>query len=175
VVGGREPLAVGVGHPPRLAQLSKAPPRDLRRLPWRGAACCHRRLGDTGVLTALKLAKRFEVTGNLGETGSLSGQELGVRWPGPTTGRVTIDRVRPVPRAGPGAAPYTNTERAGPAGPHGRSARGRRTTQVPFDILVISTGVTNGFWRRPHWQTADRSMRTCARCTSASRVWARSR
>jgi NADH dehydrogenase FAD-containing subunit len=27
--------------------------------------------------------------------------------------------------------------------------------QVPYDILVIATGVTNGFWRRPHLQSAD--------------------
>src|SRR3546814_285400 len=36
-------------------------------------------LGDTGVLTALKLAKRFEVTGISAKPGLLSGQELGVR------------------------------------------------------------------------------------------------
>ncbi len=36
-------------------------------------------LGDTGVLTAIKLARDFEVTGVSVKPGLLSGQELGVR------------------------------------------------------------------------------------------------
>lgn len=113
-------------------------------------------LGDTGVLTALKLAKRFEVTGISAKPGLLSGQELGVRvarpddwardyWTGFDRFR-GLDRVRTVHGTLTGldlAGRTVSVDRAGTVG------------QEPYDILVISTGVTNGFWRTPDWQTAD--------------------
>lgn len=34
------------------------------------------------------------------------------------------------------------------------AADGTETVE-PFDVLLISTGTTNGFWRRPTLQTAD--------------------
>lgn len=113
-------------------------------------------LGDTGVLTAIKLARRFDVVGISAKPGLISGQELGVRvarpddwardyWTGFDRFR-GLDRVRTV---------------------HGVLAGvdlARRTVSVdvdgeardePYDALVISTGVTNGFWRQPGWQTAE--------------------
>ncbi|MBJ7464110.1 MAG: FAD-dependent oxidoreductase [Mycolicibacterium sp.] len=113
-------------------------------------------LGDTGVLTALKLARRFEVTGISAKPGLLSGQELGVRvarphewardyWTGFDRFR-GLDRVRTVHGTLTGldlSARTVGVDRAG------------TVEQVPYDILVISTGVTNGFWRRPHLQSAD--------------------
>lgn len=113
-------------------------------------------LGDTGVLTALKLAKRFEVTGISAKPGLLSGQELGVRiarphewardyWTGFERFR-GLDRVRTLHGTLTGldlAARTVGVDRSG------------AVEQVPYDILVISTGVTNGFWRRPHLQSAD--------------------
>ena len=112
-------------------------------------------LGDTGVLTALKLAKRFQVTGISAKPGLLSGQELGVRvarphewardyWTGFDRFR-GLDRVHTVHGTLTGldmAARTVAVDRAG------------AVEQVPYDILVISTGVTNGFWRRPHLQSA---------------------
>lgn len=112
-------------------------------------------LGDTGVLTALKLAKRFQVTGISAKPGLLSGQELGVRvarphewardyWTGFDRFR-GLDRVHTVHGTLTGldmAARTVAVDRAG------------TVEQVPYDILVISTGVTNGFWRRPHLQSA---------------------
>lgn len=113
-------------------------------------------LGDTGVLTALKLAKRFQVTGISAKPGLLSGQELGVRVARPQdwvrdywTGFDRfhgLDRVRTVHGILTGLDPARRTvevDRAGAA------------EKVPYDILVISTGVTNGFWRRPDRQTAE--------------------
>jgi NADH dehydrogenase FAD-containing subunit len=113
-------------------------------------------LGDTGVLTALKLAKRFEVTGISAKPGLLSGQELGVRvarphewardyWTGFDRFR-GLDRVRTVHGRLNGldlAARAVSVDCSGTA------------QQIPYDILVISTGVTNGFWRRPDLQSAE--------------------
>lgn len=113
-------------------------------------------LGDTGVLAALKLAGRFEVTGVSAKPGLLSGQELGVRiarpqewardyWTGFDRFR-GLDRVRTLHGTLTGLdldAGVVGVDRSGSA------------EQVRYDILVISTGVTNGFWRRPHLQSAD--------------------
>lgn len=113
-------------------------------------------LGDTGVLAALKLAGRFEVTGISAKPGLLSGQELGVRiarpdewardyWTGFDRFR-GLDRVRTVHGTLNGldlSARTVGVDRDG------------ADDNVPYDILVISTGVTNGFWRRPHLQSAD--------------------
>ena len=140
----------------KLAQLSKTRPEDgtagyrggMQRVVIAG-------LGDTGVLTALKLAKRFEVTGISAKPGLLSGQELGVRiarprewardyWTGFDRFR-GLDRVRTLHGTLSGldlGARTVDVEIAG------------TVEQVPYDILVISTGVTNGFWRRPHLQSA---------------------
>ncbi|MDF2585488.1 MAG: pyridine nucleotide-disulfide oxidoreductase, partial [Mycobacterium sp.] len=98
-------------------------------------------LGDTGVLTALKLAKRFEVTGISAKPGLLSGQELGVRvarphewardyWTGFDRFR-GLDRVRTVHGRLTGldlAARAVSVDCSGTA------------QQIPYDILVISTG-----------------------------------
>lgn len=113
-------------------------------------------LGDTGVLTAIKLARHFEVTGISAKPGLLSGQELGVRiarpqewardyWTGFERFR-GLDRVRTVHGTLAGLDLADRTVRVEAAD---------TVRHEPYDILVISTGVSNGFWRRPHWQTAD--------------------
>ncbi|MHA3024663.1 FAD-dependent oxidoreductase [Mycobacterium sp. BMJ-28] len=110
-------------------------------------------LGDTGVLTAIKLAREFDVVGISAKPGLVSGQELGMRvarpddwardyWIGFERFR-GLDRVRTVHGVLTGVDLTTRTvsvDRAGTA------------QQEPFDALVISTGVANGFWRQPGWQ-----------------------
>ncbi|MCV7253259.1 FAD-dependent oxidoreductase [Mycobacterium hackensackense] len=113
-------------------------------------------LGDTGVLTAIRLARRFDVVGISVKPGLVSGQELGVRVARPDDwardywiefGRFRgLDRVRTVHGVLTGVdltARTVHVDRAGDA------------TVEPYDALVIATGVTNGFWRRPVWQTAE--------------------
>lgn len=122
-------------------------------------------LGDTGVLTAIRLARRFDVVGVSVNPGLVSGQELGTRlarpddwarnyWIGFDRFR-ELDRVRTVHGALTGADLSARTVSV-------RDADG--TTRVePYDALVISTGVTNGFWRQPVLQSArdvDTGLRT---------------
>lgn len=113
-------------------------------------------LGDTGVLTALKVARRFQVTGISAKPGLLSGQELGMRvarpqewahdyWTGFDRFR-GLDRVHTVHGTLTGLDLERRTVEVEGAG---------TTERLPYDILVISTGVTNGFWRRPDRQSAE--------------------
>lgn len=114
-------------------------------------------LGDIGVLTAIKLAKHAEVTGISSKPGLVSGQELGWRLARPDDwarhnwipfGRFRgLDRVRTVHGTLTGADLAAKTVSV-------ECADGTKTA-VPYDALVIATGVSNGFWRRPMLQTAD--------------------
>jgi apoptosis-inducing factor 2 len=117
-------------------------------------------LGDSGVLTAIRLARRtgdFQVTGISTKPGLLSGQELGVRLARPTEWARDywipfekfhgLDRVRTVQARLTGLDPADRTVSA-------LAADGVELTE-PYDALVISTGVSNGFWRRPDIQSAD--------------------
>ena len=58
-----------------------------------------------------------------------------------------LDRVRTV---------HGDADRGRPGGPHGarRAAPTARPVAEDYDALVISTGVTNGFWRQPTLQSA---------------------
>lgn len=108
-------------------------------------------LGDSGVLTAIRLARRFEVVGVSSAPGLVSGQELGFRLTRPREwardywipfGRFRgLDRVRTVHGTLTGADLLARTVTV-------RDAAGSERRE-PFDILVISTGVRNGFWRAP--------------------------
>lgn len=112
-------------------------------------------LGDSGLLTALHLAKHVDVVGISTKPALVSGQELGLRLTRPETWArdyyVGFDRYRGL--AGVRTVHGTIT---------GVDLDGRvvavtlpddSTTEEPYDILVVSTGVTNGFWRRPDLQT----------------------
>ncbi len=113
-------------------------------------------LGDTGVLTAIKLAKHADVVGISAKPGLVSGQELGWRLARPDDwarhnwipfGRFRgLDRVRAV--HGTLTAVDLVARTVAVQLPDGS------TTDVGYDTLVISTGVTNGFWRQPTLQTA---------------------
>ncbi|MGE2721816.1 FAD-dependent oxidoreductase [Mycolicibacterium celeriflavum] len=114
-------------------------------------------LGDSGVLTAIKLARHADVVGISAKPGLLSGQELGMRLSRPQEwARYNwipfhrfngLDRVRTVHGILTGldlAARKVLVTTADGA-----------VVAEPYDALVISTGVSNGFWRRPHLQSAD--------------------
>lgn len=112
-------------------------------------------LGDSGLLTAIRLAKSADVVGISAKPGLVSGQELGTRLSRPADWArdycVPFDRYRaldPV-RTVQGRLTGVNlTERVVLAeGPDGIAIT------EPFDSLVISTGVRSGFWRRPSVQS----------------------
>jgi NADH dehydrogenase FAD-containing subunit len=108
-------------------------------------------LGDTGLLSAIQLAKHVEVVGISTKPGLVSGQELGVRLTRPddwaTRYWVPFDRyrrldgVRAVHGALTGADLVARTVTV--QLPDGSTA------DEPYDVLIIATGVRNGFWRRP--------------------------
>lgn len=113
-------------------------------------------LGDTGVLTAIKLARHADVVGISAKPGLVSGQELGWRlsrpddWARhnwiPFSRFRGLDRVRAVHGTLTGVDLVARTVAV-------QQADGC-TVDVAYDALIIATGVTNGFWRRPTLQTA---------------------
>src|ERR1044072_2666011 len=114
-------------------------------------------LGDSGVLTAIRLAKHAEVVGISAKPGLVSGQELGWRLSRPHEWARHnwisfdkfrgLDRVRTVQGALTGVDPAAR--KAFLTGADGGPA------VKPSDALVIATGVPNGFWRRPDVESAD--------------------
>ncbi|MCG5434020.1 FAD-dependent oxidoreductase [Mycobacterium sp. MYCO198283] len=113
-------------------------------------------LGDSGVLTAIRLARRAEVVGISAKPALVSGQELGVRLARPRDWArdylVGFDRFRGLDRVRTVHATITGVDLAART-LWVRDAAGSPGAE-PYDALVISTGVTNGFWRRPELQTA---------------------
>ncbi len=112
-------------------------------------------LGDSGVLTALRLARHCDVVGISAKPALVSGQELGVRlarpddwardyWIGLERFR-GLDRVRTVQAELTGLDTVARTVSA-------RTADGTPVVE-PYDALVIATGVRNGFWRQPNLQS----------------------
>ena len=114
-------------------------------------------LGDSGLLTAIHLTRHADVVGISAKPELVSGQELGMRLTRPDYWakdyRVSFDRYRRLDKARVVHGTLTGLD---------LDAR-EVTVQHPdgsmhpeaFDVLVISTGVTNGFWRRPVLQSAD--------------------
>ncbi|MEV0248540.1 FAD-dependent oxidoreductase [Nocardia sp. NPDC050712] len=114
-------------------------------------------LGDTGLLTAIHLAAHAEVVGISSKPGLVSGQELGLRLSRPQLWArdhwVSFDRYHrldPV-RTVHGTVTGLDLEarRVHLTGPDGTAG------SEPYDVLVIATGVTNGFWRRPELETRE--------------------
>ncbi|MCH9666619.1 MAG: FAD-dependent oxidoreductase [Actinomycetia bacterium] len=113
-------------------------------------------LGDTGVLTAIRLARHADVVGISAKPGLLSGQELGWRLTRPDDwarhnwipfGRYRgLDRVHALHGTLMGVDLASRTVAV--------QLADESVRDVPYDALVIATGVTNGFWRRPTLQTA---------------------
>jgi apoptosis-inducing factor 2 len=108
-------------------------------------------LGDSGVLTAIRLARSADVVGISAKPALVSGQELGVRLTRPAEWAreywVPFDRFRALDRVRTVQARLTDVDL------ERREVRAERAdgTGVTegYDALVISTGVRNGFWRRP--------------------------
>jgi NADH dehydrogenase FAD-containing subunit len=116
-------------------------------------------LGDSGLLTAIALAKhkdRLEIVGISAKPELVSGQELGLRLARPQQWardyRVGFDRyhrldeVRTVHGQLTGLDLTTRSVCV-------KHADGTEVAE-PYDTLVISTGITNGFWRRPDLQSS---------------------
>ncbi|MFS3127672.1 FAD-dependent oxidoreductase [Nocardioides sp. Bht2] len=133
-------------------------------------------LGDTGVLTAIRLARDADVVAISTKPGWLSGQELGLRLARPERWqrdyRIDFDRFRGLDdvRIVRGSAVGLDAV--------ARSVRVRTESgaenEEPYDALVIATGVTNGFWRSPELQNAgqiDRALRAAhEQLAAAARV-----
>lgn len=114
-------------------------------------------LGDTGVLTAIRLARDFDIVGISSQPGLVSGQELGVRIARPAEWArdywTSFDRFRGLDGVRTIQARITGVDLAD------RSLIGEHPDGTaliaPYDALVISTGVTNGFWRQPALRSGD--------------------
>jgi NADH dehydrogenase FAD-containing subunit len=112
-------------------------------------------LGDVGILAAIRLAKHFDVVGVSVKPGLVSGQELGVRLARPRDWArdywIPFDRFRRLDGVRIIQGALTGVDLAA------RTVTGNGDDGAPFleayDVLVISTGVSNGFWRRPTLQS----------------------
>ncbi len=113
-------------------------------------------LGDSGLLTAFRLSGFADVVGISAKPALVSGQELGVRLTRPAEWArdylVPFDRYRGLDGVRTVQARLTGLDLTARA-VHARTREGAEVIE-PFDALVISTGVRNGFWRRPDLQTA---------------------
>jgi len=106
-------------------------------------------LGDTGVLVATRLARSYSVVGVATRPALVSGQELGIRLTDVARWRRTylvpyawfrrLDRVRAIH----GRITAADLDRRVVTV---ESADGT-VTEESYDILVIATGASNGFWR----------------------------
>ena len=114
-------------------------------------------LGDSGLLTAIKLTRRTDVVGISAKPELVSGQELGMRLTRPDYWakdyRVPFERYRRLDRARIVHGTLTGLDLAG----HTVSVQSADGSahEESYDVLVISTGVTNGFWRQPSLQSRD--------------------
>ncbi|MDT5012402.1 MAG: apoptosis-inducing factor 2 [Mycobacterium sp.] len=114
-------------------------------------------LGDTGVLTAIHLARHADVVGVSVKPGLVSGQELGWRISRPDHWArhnwISFDQFRGLDRVRTVHGTLTGADLTE------RIVSVRRddgsTVDEKYDALVISTGVSNGFWRRPGLQSAE--------------------
>ncbi|NED59331.1 FAD-dependent oxidoreductase, partial [Streptomyces sp. SID10244] len=114
-------------------------------------------LGDTGILTAIHLARHHDVVGVSVKPGLVSGQEVGSRIARPDAWRRDywipftrfrgLDGVRVVHGTLTALDPAERTVTV--CGGDGD------VVVESYDALVISTGVRNGFWRQPTLQSID--------------------
>lgn len=113
-------------------------------------------LGDAGVLAAIRLSRHADVVGISAKPALVSGQELGVRLSRPQDWArdywIPFDRFRRLDRVRTVQATLTGVD-LGARVVFGRAEDGSPITEG-YDALVISTGVSNGFWRQPTLQSA---------------------
>ncbi len=114
-------------------------------------------LGDSGLLTAIHLTRHFDVVGISNKPGLVSGKELGTRLTRPQDWVrdywISFDRYRRLDSARTIHGTVTGVD---------LDQRVVRVTTAddtisdePFDVLVIATGVTSGFWRPPGLLSTD--------------------
>jgi apoptosis-inducing factor 2 len=130
-------------------------------------------LGDSGVLTAIRLARHAEVVGISAKPALVSGQELGWRLSRPQdwarANWIPFDRFRGLDRARTVHGTLTGLDLDARAVlvQHDDGS----TSAEKYDALVISTGVSNGFWRQPNFQSADEigaDLREANHCVAAA-------
>lgn len=113
-------------------------------------------LGDSGVLTAIRLARHLDVVGISVKPALVSGQELGLRLARPGDWArdywIPFDRFRRLDPVRTIHGTLTGVDLDARA-VFVERADGAALVEE-YDVLVISTGVTNGFWRRPTLQSA---------------------
>ena len=114
-------------------------------------------LGDSGLLTAIHLTRHADVVGISTKPGLVSGKELGTRLTRPQQWVqdywISFDRYRRLDRARTIHGTVTGVDLDGRR--VNVTAADGSTSEEPYDVLVIATGVTNGFWRQPGLLTAD--------------------
>lgn len=112
-------------------------------------------LGDSGVLAAIRLARHADVIGISAKAGLVSGQELGWRLTRPEAWArvnwIPFDRFRGLDRVRTVHASLTGIDLARRK-VFACIEDGSEVTES-YDTLVISSGVTNGFWRQPSLQS----------------------
>ena len=112
-------------------------------------------LGDTGLLTAIHLAPHLDVVAIGVQPSHVSGQELGLRITRPDYWArdywIGFDRYRRLRSArtvqGELVGADLRSQHVTVRRPDGSTQR------EAYDVLVISTGVRNGFWRQPRIRT----------------------
>lgn len=113
-------------------------------------------LGDTGLLTASHLSSHLDVVGISAKPALVSGQELGTRLTRPDEWArnywIPFDRFRRLDRVRTVHGTLTGLDLDARA-VLVEGFDGDVLTE-PFDVLVISTGVRNGFWRQPGLETS---------------------
>jgi apoptosis-inducing factor 2 len=113
-------------------------------------------LGDVGILIATRLSRHADVVGISVKPGLVSGQELGIRLSRPRDWArdywIPFDRFRRLDRVQIIQGTLTGVDLSA------RTVSVRRDDGEigveGYDALVICTGVSNGFWRRPTMQSA---------------------
>ena len=114
-------------------------------------------LGETGVLTAVRLATSCDVVGVSAKPALVSGQELGLRLTRPERWardyHLDFAALRGLDGARVVHGELTDLDLASRS-VGVRDADGSQSRE-PYDVLVISTGVSNGFWRRADLESAD--------------------
>ena len=117
-------------------------------------------MGDTGLLVAIHLGDEFEVVGMSAKPCLVSGQELGMRLARPDLWQ----QHYLMPFRGYRRLRNTSTIHASITGldPASRTlfythAAGK-PGQVAYDVLLIASGVSNGFWRNRRLQSMEEVM-----------------
>lgn len=107
-------------------------------------------MGDTGVLVSTHLGRSFDVVGVSTKPALVSGQELGTRLADPEAWRrnylTPLDRFRRLDQVRMVHGAVTAVDTAAKL-IEVTDADGAQVS-LPYDVAVIASGTTNGFWRR---------------------------